>query len=116
MSVCGLKSEEEKATGNLPEHLLGHEHVGPLLAGVVHGRSHGRVECGDQAHPLELGNQVAPSQDSISFDIYAPISSWSPLCSSVFRVLVGGEGLGGRRLVEVPVECNPQDHCDLTGG
>lgn len=41
VSVCGLKGEEEQATGDLPEHLLGHEHVGPFLAGVVHGRSHG---------------------------------------------------------------------------
>lgn len=41
MSVRGLEGEEEQAAGDLPEHLLGHKHVGPFLAGVVHGRPHG---------------------------------------------------------------------------
>lgn len=119
MGACGfaggLEGEEEQASRDLPEHLLGHEHVGPLQAGVVHGGSDRRVECGNQAHPLELWDQVAPPQYAVSFYVYPPVSSWPPFCSSVFRILVEREGLGRGRLVEVPVEGDPQDHCDLAG-
>lgn len=113
---CGLEGEEEQAARDLPEHLLGHEHVRPLEAGVVHGGSHSRVQRRNQAHPLELGNQVAPSQHSISFYVYAPVSLWSPLGSSVFRILVGRQGLGRGGLVKVPVQGDPEDHCNLAGG
>lgn len=54
----GLQGEEEEATWDLPEHLLCDEHGGPLFAAVLHGGSHGRVQGGNQAHALQLGDKV----------------------------------------------------------
>lgn len=111
-----LEGEEEEAAGCLPEHLLRNKHVGPLAAQIVKRPAHGRVEAGNEAHALQLGQQVAASEHSISFNIDAPVTARPPVGGRASRIVGAWERPGGRRLVKIPVEADPQHHGQLASG
>lgn len=113
--VVGLQREEEQVTWDLPEHALRDKHARPLVAAVVGARSARSVCRGNQAHALQLRDQVAAAQHAVALDIDAPLAFG-------FRVVgrvSGGDDieLGARLgLVEVPVQRHPHHHGDLARG